>query len=126
MNSVQYRMARGGLNWSTRQIAEAADVSRTTLQQYQTGHSIPEAEARRVQAAFEKLGVVFLDENGEGPSVRLRKAGGDSDLQNTRALATDALESMDGAIREDREKAPIRQIRGSLDRVGHHMAHRHD
>ena len=73
MDLVQYRMARGALDWTSRQIREAAGVSAYVMQRYQHGNSIPETELKRIQAAFEAAGVIFVEENGEGPGVRLRK-----------------------------------------------------
>ena len=43
------------------------------MQRYQHGNSIPETELKRSQAAFEAAGVIFIEENGEGPGVRMRK-----------------------------------------------------
>ena len=74
MNLVQYRMARGALDWTSRQVCEAARISAHVMQRYQGGKSIPETDVKRIHAAFEAAGVEFLAENGCGVGVRLRGA----------------------------------------------------
>lgn len=70
-------MARAALNWSLQQLADAAGVHRNTINNFETGKygGRPEALAA-IRAALESAGVIFVEENGEGPGVRLRKADG--------------------------------------------------
>lgn len=68
-------MARAALQIGVRDLAELADVSAMTITRFETGKSGGQAETlRKLQAALEAAGVVFVDENGHGPGVRLRKA----------------------------------------------------
>ena len=45
-----------------------------TVSRFENGHSRGyEETTEKLQRAFESAGVIFVDENGEGPGVRLRK-----------------------------------------------------
>lgn len=69
-------MARAALNWSLSELASAAGVHRNTISNFETGRFGGDAEKiAAVKAALEAAGVIFVEENGEGPGVRLRKAG---------------------------------------------------
>ena len=46
---------------------------RLTVLQLETGASQPRGDAEVSDAALEAAGVEFIDENGGGPGVRLRK-----------------------------------------------------
>lgn len=74
MTSAQVRAARGLLNWTVRELAEKAGVHRNTVTNFETGRyaGSPEAIAA-IRRALEEAGVIFLEENGGGPGVRLRK-----------------------------------------------------
>ena len=67
-------MARAALNWSLADLAKAANVHRNTISNFETGKFGGSADAvQAVRTALEAAGVIFVDENGEGPGVRLRK-----------------------------------------------------
>jgi transcriptional regulator with XRE-family HTH domain len=71
---MQCRAARGLLDWSQRDLAEKAGVGIVTVRQLEAGtHEARRATLDVVQRAFEAAGVEFIDENGGGPGVRLRK-----------------------------------------------------
>ncbi|WP_439575271.1 helix-turn-helix domain-containing protein [Phreatobacter sp.] len=75
VTSAQFRAARGLLNWTVRDLAERAGVHRNTVTRLETEVSSGQGHAAAtVIAALEAAGVIFVDENGEGPGVRLRKA----------------------------------------------------
>lgn len=61
------------LNWTVRDLAERAGVHRNTVTRIETDATAPGHALSAVQAALEAAGVIFIDENGEGPGVRLRK-----------------------------------------------------
>jgi transcriptional regulator with XRE-family HTH domain len=74
VTSQQCRAARGLLDWSQQDLAKQAGVGIVTVRQIEAGST----ESRRatlvvVRQAFEAAGVEFIDENGGGPGVRLRK-----------------------------------------------------
>lgn len=71
---AQCRAARGLLDLSQQQLAEAARVGVVTVRQFESGGSRPRnATFDVLQRALEAAGVIFVSENGEGPGVRLRK-----------------------------------------------------
>jgi len=75
----QCRAARGLLDWSQANLAERARVGIVTVRQFEAGaHDARRATLDVIRRAFETTGVEFIDENGGGPGVRLRKR-----LQNT-------------------------------------------
>lgn len=74
MTSAQLRMARAALNWSVRDLAEAAQIHRNTVTNIETGRYAGDAATRAaIVGALKRAGVEFIDENGGGPGVRLRK-----------------------------------------------------
>ena len=71
----QIRAARALAGLSQTQVAEAARVSSMTVKRAE-GSGKPAASAAAVAAirsALEAAGVVFIEENGGGPGVRLGK-----------------------------------------------------
>jgi transcriptional regulator with XRE-family HTH domain len=70
----QSRAARGLLEWSQQELARQAQVGIVTVHQLEAGTSEPRrATLQAIRRAFELAGVEFIDENGGGPGVRLRK-----------------------------------------------------
>ena len=70
----QTRAARGLLDWSQQDLANAAGVGIVTVHQLEAGTSQPRrATLDVIRRAFESAGVELIDENGGGPGVRLRK-----------------------------------------------------
>lgn len=49
-------------------------MHRNTITRVETEESTAGYSVDRIKAALEAAGVIFVDENGEGPGVRLRKA----------------------------------------------------
>jgi predicted transcriptional regulator len=72
---AQCRAARALLDWSQQDLATAATVGLVTVHQLEAGTSRPRsATLEVVKRALEQAGVEFIDENGGGPGVRLRKS----------------------------------------------------
>ena len=70
----QCRAARGLLEWSQQELAQRAQVGVVTVHQLEASISQPRrATLQAIRRAFEMAGVQFIDENGGGPGVRLRK-----------------------------------------------------
>jgi len=70
----QCRAARGLLGWSQQELARRARVGIVTVHQLEAGLSQPRrATLEVIRRALESAGVEFIDENGGGPGVRLRK-----------------------------------------------------
>jgi DNA-binding XRE family transcriptional regulator len=71
---AQSRAARGLLEWSQQKLAQRAQVGVVTVHQLEAGTSEPRrATVQAIRRAFELAGVEFIDENGGGPGVRLKK-----------------------------------------------------
>ena len=74
---VQCRMARAALGLGVRELASSAKVSSDTVARFERGDELKERTIEALRRALEAAGVEFIDENGGGPGVRLRKAGKD-------------------------------------------------
>lgn len=73
--SSQIRAARGLLRWSARVLAEQAGVHLSTVQRMERANGPVSGNiesVRRVQAALERAGVEFLDED-DSAGVRLNR-----------------------------------------------------
>lgn len=71
---AQIRAARGLLGWSQIALARAAGVSEPTIKRIEGDKAAVSDEMRAsIRHALEQAGVIFVDENGEGPGVRMRK-----------------------------------------------------
>ena len=71
---AQCRAARALLNWSQQQLADASKAGVVTIRNFEGGKSSPINSTLEVlRRALESAGVIFVEENGEGPGVRLRK-----------------------------------------------------
>jgi transcriptional regulator with XRE-family HTH domain len=74
VTSAQLRMARAALNWTVRQLADATGLHRNTITNIEVGrYAGDERSLKLIQAVLSRAGVEFIDENGGGPGVRLRK-----------------------------------------------------
>lgn len=73
---AQVKAARELLAWSQDQLAEKAGISVPTIKRLEAGDGLlggrPET-ANKIRTALENGGVVFIDENGGGPGVRLKQ-----------------------------------------------------
>jgi transcriptional regulator with XRE-family HTH domain len=74
MLASQCRMARSALGIGVRELASLAQVSPTTVSRIEAGDELKPRTVAAIRQALEAAGVIFIDENGEGPGVRLRKA----------------------------------------------------
>lgn len=72
---AQIRAARAILGLSQPELAALADISTMTLKRAEgTGQPPASAEAmKKIGAALEAAGAQFIEENGGGAGVRLRK-----------------------------------------------------
>jgi predicted transcriptional regulator len=76
LSSELIRAARALLRWEQRDLASASSVSLPTIKRLESKPGIMGAHLSTVSAlrkALESAGVEFIDENGGGPGVRLRK-----------------------------------------------------
>jgi hypothetical protein len=78
LTSAQIRAARGLVRWSAEDLAREARLGLATIrraEQSEKETSLTAANDFAVRQALEAAGVEFIDENGGGPGVRLRKSG---------------------------------------------------
>lgn len=69
----QIRMARAALKWGVRELAEKSGLTANTVSRIENGAESLTTTLQRIVDALEKGGVEFIDANGGGPGVRLRK-----------------------------------------------------
>jgi predicted transcriptional regulator len=72
----QVKAARALLAWSQSDLARYSGISEPTIARLESaeGELGGRGETiKKIQSALEKAGIEFIDENGGGPGVRLRK-----------------------------------------------------
>ena len=71
----QIRAARALLGWSQTELASRAGLSLPTVKRVEGdfGPHVTEQTRVKLKRALENAGIEFIDENGGGPGVRLRK-----------------------------------------------------
>ena len=73
LTPAQCRAARGLIDWTQEDLAEAAGVSRSTVRDFEKGrHDLNRISAAQIRAAFEAAGVMLIQADALGPGVRLR------------------------------------------------------
>lgn len=77
IDAAQSRGARGLLDWSQTRLAQASNLSESTIRDFEKGRRIPSVNnLAAIRRAMEEAGVAFL-EDGEnkqgGPGVRMGK-----------------------------------------------------
>lgn len=65
-------MARAALGWSVRELAAKAGVTANTVSRYENGADALGKTLARMRRALEEGGVIFIEQNGGGPGVRLK------------------------------------------------------
>jgi transcriptional regulator with XRE-family HTH domain len=74
MSPEQCKAARALLRWDQGQLAAAAKVSRATIANFETGKAnLMANNLRAMQQALEEAGIEFIQPNGGGPGVRLKR-----------------------------------------------------
>ena len=74
VTAAQCRAARGLLDWSQQDLADRAGLGIVTIRQIEADITEPRRATLTVlKQAFERAGIEFIDENGGGPGVRIRK-----------------------------------------------------
>ena len=77
LSSAQIRAGRALLRWSAADLARESALGVNTIRRAEVaeeGISLTAANELAVRRALEAAGVEFIDENGGGPGVRLRKS----------------------------------------------------
>lgn len=73
MTPIQLDMALAAVRWGVRDLVAAAGVSMDTIARFKRGERVKENTVAAMKTALEAAGVIFIQENGEGPGVRLKK-----------------------------------------------------
>lgn len=74
ISAAQCRGARGMLGWNQNQLAEAANVSRMTVVEFEGGRRVPHSNnLAAIRSALMAAGVVFT--GGDERGVKLRRSG---------------------------------------------------
>ena len=76
VTSGQIRAARALLRWSAAELASRSNLSWRTIQRMEAAEIVPSGLSKNldlVQRTLEEAGIIFIDEDDEGPGVRLRK-----------------------------------------------------
>jgi ribosome-binding protein aMBF1 (putative translation factor) len=76
LSSAQIRAARGLLRWSAEDLARESALGVNTIRRAEVAEeeiALTAANDLAIRRALEAAGVEFIDENGGGPGVRLRK-----------------------------------------------------
>ena len=76
LTGAQIRSARALLKWSAQELAQHSSLGVNTIRRAEaTDHatSLTVANDLAIRRALESAGVEFIDENGGGPGIRLRK-----------------------------------------------------
>ncbi|MCW5710547.1 MAG: transcriptional regulator [Shinella sp.] len=70
-------MARAGLKIGVRDLAVMAGVTTATITRFENERGGLNAVTQsKLKAALEAAGIIFIDQNGNGPGVRLRDRQG--------------------------------------------------
>jgi len=68
-------MARAALDWTVRDLAKATGLHRNTINNIEVGRYAGDPKTLElIKKILRAAGVEFINENGGGPGVRLRKA----------------------------------------------------
>ena len=77
LTSAQIRAARALLRWSAVDLAEASSVAANTIRRAEVADgptTLTAANDLAIRRALEEAGVDFIEKNGGGAGVRLRRA----------------------------------------------------
>ena len=72
----QLKAARTLVGWSQEELASTSGISLPTIKRLEAAEGLlggRQTTAQKIKNALERAGVEFIDENGGGPGVRLRK-----------------------------------------------------
>jgi len=73
ITAEQCRAGRALADISQGELAKEARVGLSTVRNFEAGRSTPVANnLDAIKSALERAGVLFIDQNGHGPGVRLR------------------------------------------------------
>jgi DNA-binding XRE family transcriptional regulator len=69
----QCRAARALLDWTQEELADHAEISKSTVRDFEKGrHGLQRASAAQIILAFGRAGVMMIPPDEHGPGVRFR------------------------------------------------------
>lgn len=74
MEPIQCRMARAALGLRAIDLAAEAQVAPNTVRRFEAGDDARQSSVKAIRKALEAKGVVFLEDNGDGPGVRCKES----------------------------------------------------
>lgn len=70
---AQIKAARAMLDWKQTDLAKAAGLSEMSVKNVEKGQKDSRMSTiQSIRSALESAGIIFIDQNGNGPGVRLR------------------------------------------------------
>ncbi|ASJ59352.1 helix-turn-helix domain-containing protein [Sinorhizobium meliloti] len=70
---AQIKAARAMLDWKQTDLAAAAGLSEMSVKNVEKGQKDSRMSTiQSIRSALESAGIIFIDQNGNGPGVRLR------------------------------------------------------
>ncbi|OSQ42345.1 hypothetical protein THS27_14785 [Thalassospira sp. MCCC 1A01428] len=75
MTPVQSKMARAALDWTLGLTTHHSGVSQNTISRFERGGVSNQSTISALKFAYENAGIIFLDEENEGPGIRIKKNG---------------------------------------------------
>ena len=73
ISSVQSKMARAATGLGIRELAEISEVSPDTVARLERGEDVKASTREKIRVALERRGLQFIEKNGGGPGVRLKR-----------------------------------------------------
>jgi transcriptional regulator with XRE-family HTH domain len=74
LTPIHARMARAALGWSLAELKERIGLSKTTLIRFEAGQGVQYATALKLEEAFAREGITFVDEDKtHGAGILLSK-----------------------------------------------------
>jgi hypothetical protein len=92
LTSAQIRAGRALLRWSAEDLARKSALGINTIRRAELAEgetSMTAANDLAIRRALEAAGVAFIDENGGGPGVRLRKRKVPQVIRSTKVEASE-------------------------------------
>lgn len=73
IKGIQVKMARAALGWGVRELAAKAQIMPNTVSRVENALPARKGTLDALENALGKAGIEFIEENGGGPGVRLKK-----------------------------------------------------
>ena len=73
ISAIQCKMARAATGLGVRDLADIVGFSPNTITRLERGEQLRPNTIAAIRSALEEAGAEFLEENGGGPGVRLKK-----------------------------------------------------